>query len=129
MHRTLKRDTARPSAANLGEQQKAFEAFRREYNEERPHDALDGDIPCEHYRPSPRELPRKIPEPEYPGHMLVRKVSTAGTVRLDMAQPFLSSALRGRWVAYEEVDDGIWAIFFYDHLIAHYDSDAKCYVH
>ena len=32
--------TAQPPRAHLGAQQKAFEAFRREYNEERPHEAL-----------------------------------------------------------------------------------------
>ena len=40
MPRTLKEATAQPLRAHLGAQQKAFEAFRREYNEERPHEAL-----------------------------------------------------------------------------------------
>src|SRR5450830_1375967 len=41
MHRTLKADTARPPAGNRGAQQKKFDAFRREYNHERPHETLD----------------------------------------------------------------------------------------
>ena len=40
MHRTLKEATALPPRANLATQQKTFEAFRREYNEERPHESL-----------------------------------------------------------------------------------------
>ena len=40
MHRTLKEATAQPPRANLATQQKTFEAFRREYNEERPHESL-----------------------------------------------------------------------------------------
>ena len=32
--------TAQPPRVHLGAQQKTFEAFRREYNEERPHEAL-----------------------------------------------------------------------------------------
>lgn len=33
MHRTLKAATASPARANLRAQQRAFDAFRREYNE------------------------------------------------------------------------------------------------
>ncbi len=40
MHRTLKQTTARPPAATLRSQQKAFDGFREEYNWERPHAAL-----------------------------------------------------------------------------------------
>jgi putative transposase len=40
MHRTLKAETTRPPRANLNAQQRAFNEFRREYNEERPHEAL-----------------------------------------------------------------------------------------
>lgn len=40
MHGTLKRETASPPAANRRAQQTAFDRFRREYNEERPHEAL-----------------------------------------------------------------------------------------
>src|SRR5204863_582411 len=36
-HRTLKDETARPSRANLGCQQRRFDHFRIEYNQERPH--------------------------------------------------------------------------------------------
>jgi putative transposase len=129
MHRTLKRDTTRPPMENLAEQQKVFDFFREEYNQERPHDALDGDIPGERYTPSPRPFPEKLPAPEYPSHMLVRKVSSAGTVRLEMLQPFLSSALAGRYVGYEEVDDGIWGVHFYGHFIAHYNANERCYLH
>ena len=36
MHRTLKAETARPPAANLVAQQSKFNAFRQEYNKQRP---------------------------------------------------------------------------------------------
>lgn len=39
MHRTLKQDTANPSAKTLGAQQRRFDEFRRVYNYERPHEA------------------------------------------------------------------------------------------
>src|SRR5579863_1598578 len=36
MHRTLKQETAKPAAANLRQQQQAFDRFRQEYNYQRP---------------------------------------------------------------------------------------------
>src|SRR6267143_4356259 len=52
MHRTLKQETASPPAANTRAQQRAFNHFRREYNEERPHEALGMRTPAEVYEPS-----------------------------------------------------------------------------
>src|SRR3981081_2922536 len=40
MHRTLKQETGQPAAANRRAQQRAFDRFRAEYNEQRPHQAL-----------------------------------------------------------------------------------------
>jgi transposase InsO family protein len=40
MHRTLKQETAQPTATNRRARQRAFDRFREEYNEQRPHEAL-----------------------------------------------------------------------------------------
>src|SRR5947209_8412721 len=39
-HLTLKRETASPPRHSLAAQQRRFDAFRREFNEDRPHEAL-----------------------------------------------------------------------------------------
>ena len=54
MHRTLKRQTARPPAATRAAQQRRFGTFRREYNDERPHAALHALTPAMVYVPSPQ---------------------------------------------------------------------------
>ena len=54
MHRDLKAETTRPPAAELAAQQRLFDAFREEFNEERPHEALGQQTPAELYTPSPR---------------------------------------------------------------------------
>lgn len=46
MHKDLKREAARPAAANRSAQQRKLEAFRRRYNEERPHDGISGALPA-----------------------------------------------------------------------------------
>lgn len=125
MHRTLKRDTTRPAAANMRGQQRKFDRFRKEYNEDRPHDFLDDKAPGDVWEPSTREMPRHIPKPEYPEGMQVRKVSTAGTFRLNSAQPFITEVLKLRYIALEEVDDGLWAVYFHQHLLSHYDEREK----
>jgi transposase InsO family protein len=68
MHRTLKARTTRPPSANLNKQQLAFNRFRRDYNEERPHESLGDEVPASMCRPSPRPYPSRILPPEYPGH-------------------------------------------------------------
>ncbi len=40
MHRTLKAEATRPARRSAPAQQKTFDRFRREFNEERPHEAL-----------------------------------------------------------------------------------------
>src|SRR3990172_3308627 len=67
-HKTLKEGTARPPASSPKAQQGKFDRFVREYNEERPHEALGQETPASAYRPSFRPYPRRIPELEYPAH-------------------------------------------------------------
>ena len=122
MHRTLKAATARPPAANARVQQRRFDAFRQEYNEERPHEALGGEPPGRLWRPSARPYPEKMPEPEYPEHTEKRLVSNAGCFRFKKQVVFLSQALKQEWIALEEVEDGIWSVYFYDVLLARLDE-------
>jgi transposase InsO family protein len=122
MHRTLKAQTARPPAANRRAQQRSFDRFRAEYNQERPHDALGGRAPGSVWTPPIRSYPRRIPEPEYPGHYQVRLVSNAGTFRFQCQQIFLSQALKQVSIGLEETDDGVWAVYFYNVLLARFDE-------
>ena len=111
MHRTLKAATTRPPAADLTRQQRAFTTFRREYNDERPHAALGGDPPGARYVPSRRPYPATLPPLEYPGHFLVKRVTSAGTIRFRYNLLLQTYALRGHQVGLEETDDGIWSIY------------------
>ena len=122
MHKDLKRETTRPPAASLEGQQGRFDRFQRRYNDERPHDGIDGDLPSERWKPSPRSYPEHIAAPEYPSHLEVRRVSAAGTFRLKARQPFLSNALADEHVGLEEVGDGIWNIVYYSTLLGRIDE-------
>lgn len=112
MHKTRKAEATRPPSATAREQQARFDAFRAEYNTERPHQALGGAVPAAHYAPSPRALPSRCPEPEYAGHLEVRRVSGVGTVKFKGRAVFLTEVLRRERVGLEEVADGVWVVWF-----------------
>lgn len=74
MHRTLKAETTRPPAASQRGQQRVFDRFRHEYNEERPHEALGDETPASRWRPSPRPYPERIAKPDDPGIPLAARL-------------------------------------------------------
>src|SRR5260370_13342295 len=91
-HRTLKAETAKPPRATLRAQQRAFDFFRKEYNEDRPHEALDQKPPATAYACSPRRYPRPLERFEFdPWHPLVR-VDRNGFIRWERRQVFVSTA-------------------------------------
>jgi putative transposase len=122
MHRELKRETARPAASSPRAQQRRFDAFRQRYNTERPHEGIGNRTPASLWTPSARAYPETIAAPDYPAHLEVRRISTAGTFRLHGPQPFLSHALAGEDIGLEEVDDGIWNIVYYRTLLGKIDE-------
>ncbi len=122
MHKTLKRGAIRPPRANLAAQQRAFNAFRTLYNEERPHEALQGKTPGSRYTSSTREYTGTLPAQEYPGHFLVKKITTGGTFRFQQRLLFIANTLTGHLIGLDEVDDGIWAIYFNTVLLAKLDE-------
>jgi transposase InsO family protein len=118
MHKTLKAATLRPPKATAVAQQRAFTVFRREYNEARPHEFLQGATPASRYAPSPRDYPARLPAIEYPTHFVVKRITNAGTFRFQHKLLFLSNTLKQLPVGLEEVDDGLWSIYFCDVLLA-----------
>jgi transposase InsO family protein len=112
MHRTLKRETTRPPAADLTHQQRRFTRFRHIYNEERPHEALALQPPARLYTPSRRALPRQLAPLDYPGHYEVRLVSACGAISWKSRVVNVSTVLRREHIGFEPIDDGIWDVHF-----------------
>jgi putative transposase len=112
MHRTLKAETSRPPAANLAAQQRKFNMFRQEFNQQRPHEALDLETPAACYTPSPRKMPNPIPPLEYPDRFEVRYVSANGGIRWQKHWVNVSIVCVGDYVGLEEIDDRVWNVYF-----------------
>jgi len=111
LHGTLGQETARSPAANLRAQQACFDAFRREYNNERPHQALGQVPPATVYVPSPRPYPATVEDPTYPEAAAVRRVRSNGEIKWQGELVYLSEALVGELVAVTEAPHA-WIVQF-----------------
>ena len=112
LHRTLKAETANPPAANPRAQQRRFDAFRRYFNEERPHEALGQVTPATAYQPPRRSWNGRLREPEYDTEQIVRRVRTNGEIKWHGNLIFLRQALAGEPIGLAEIDAGHWRLSY-----------------
>ncbi len=120
MHRTLKEDTTNPSSPTRMGQQRAFDCFRRTYNQERPHEALEMKPPASVFVPSRRHMPEKPKSPEYPDTMKVRKLDEQGRLMFagQTSRTSFSKLLAREPVGLNPVDEDRWEVFYGTVLIA-----------
>ena len=112
MHRTLKAETTRPAAHTGAAQQRKFNVFIDEFNNERPHEALDQHTPAAWYERSSREMPTKLEPFVYPVRFEVRYVSGNGGIRWNNDWVNVSTVCIGEYVGLEEIDNGVWNVYF-----------------
>jgi len=112
LHRTLAAATVAPLAHDLAAQQRRFERFGAEYNQERSHQALGRRTPAEVYQCSRRPYPRRLPPVEYPHHYEVRRVHRAGDIRWHGRSLYVSEALGGEPVGLEQIDEACWRLYY-----------------
>jgi putative transposase len=106
-------EAMRPAAADRAAQEQRFRAFARDYNEERPHQALGDLPPARFYEASPRPLPNRIEEPDYPPEAAVRKVRSNGEIKWRGNLIYICEQLIGEAVGVEETADGDFLVRFY----------------
>lgn len=112
MHKTLKAEACKPPQPTFGAQQHRFDAFRLDFNIERPHEALDNEVPAAIYEPSQRAYPSNPAELEYPGHFAPRRVRHNGGIKLLSQELYLAESLAGEVIGFEELDDRLWHLHF-----------------
>src|SRR5450755_4655201 len=115
MHLTLKKEATKPPARNLLQQQEKFDRFIEYYNDERPHQSLNGRCPGQLYRPSTRPY-TGLGELEYPFHDRTITVTTCGRICIGKRKINLSAVFAGQNVGIKEVSEKIWLVTF-----MHYD--------
>ena len=122
-HRTLKREVLSHTIFHHLEQcQQRFDHWRTAYNQERPHEALELDVPAKHYKPSRRTFPETLPSIEYGPGETVRKVQAKGELYYRGNIYRVPKALRGYPVALRPTNqDGIVSICFYQSQVSEID--------
>ena len=98
-HRTLKAATAAPPEATMDAQQRAYDVFRRIYNEERPHEPLHQQPPASAYYASARRYPRRLVRFATAAWDHAKRVDKNGCFSWNAQRVFISTAL-----AREEID-------------------------
>lgn len=122
MHLTLKKEATKPASFNFLQQQNRFEDFIEGYNNERPHQGLNGLYPAEVYTPSARQYFR--PDvPDYPYHDRAIQVTQCGRICMAGRKINLSTVFAGQHVGVREVEDKIWLVSFMDFNIGFFDEE------
>jgi transposase InsO family protein len=124
MHLTLKQETTRPPGLNSLQQQARFDAFRQEFNTERPHEALAMKCPAEVYSASTRPYDG-LPDVSYPFHDRDVLVTACGRICLHRKKVNISTVLAGQRLGIKEVDDGIWIVSFMRYDLGFIDLEQR----
>ena len=121
IHKTLKDHTARPAAKNLSVQQQRFDKFRKEYNEYRPHEALEMRTPSECYSRSPKKFPSRLPQLWYPDHVQVKRVYPHGDIQYKGKRLFTTECLACDYVGIEQINEDMSLLWYCDYLLGRID--------
>jgi transposase InsO family protein len=124
MHLTLKQEATRPPGMNSLQQQARFDAFVREFNAERPHEALAMQCPAEVYSASSRPY-LGLPELTYPCHDRDLLVTACGRICMHRKRVNISTVLAGQRVGIKEVDEGIWLVSFLHYDLGYIDLEQR----
>ena len=124
MHLTLKKQATKPAGQNILQQQAKFDDFIQEYNNERPHEALEMKYPGELYKPS-NKIYRGLPPLEYPMHDRTIVITNCGRICIGKAKVHFSQVFAGQQVGIREVEDKIWLVSFMNYDVGYFDLECK----
>jgi transposase InsO family protein len=124
MHRVFKKETTQLITATRQGQQHRTTGWVKDYNQFRPHQALDQDVPKNWYRQSPRRLPRRKPVLHYPAHWEQRQVRSNGQIKWQGRKRFVGEAFVRQRIGLKPIKPAVRAVYFGTLLIGHlHDHD------
>ena len=127
-HERMHLDVSRElQSGKIGRDQHAFDVWCREFNVERPHEALGMKRPAEVYVPSTRPYEGTPDQLDY-GNMETRKVTPkGGMIRYRSEGIMLSSALAGWNVGLAVQPDGLVEVWFASLLLGRIDPATSAF--
>jgi transposase InsO family protein len=113
-HRSLKAEVLQGlPMKNLAHAQSRFDRWREIYNQQRPHQALDMQVPIQRYRPSARSYNEHPSAPEYADGDIVRKVHEHGKIGWKNQAWRVGKAFIGEQVALRpNCEDGVFDVYW-----------------
>lgn len=113
-HRTLNVECLQQRHIDdLPHAQKRFDPFRSMYNHERPHEALDNDVPASRYGISSRSFPEQIAPFEYSSRFEVRRTNKVGQFRFRGRVFKTSEAFQKDAIGLAPTtQDGVWEVYY-----------------
>ena len=112
MHRTLKAETATPPARTIRAQQRRFTHFRRQFNQDRPHEALEMATPASVYERSPRAYPERLTDVSYPDDWPLRRIKRNGVFNWRNRRVFVGEAFGRELIGLSALDDRHRRVWF-----------------
>lgn len=124
MHLDMKRELEGQIAGGLQEQQHVMDEWREEFNNERPHQALDGKRPADVYVKSELKYDPEIEDLEYPRGYVVRKVNDRGCMSFRSKRYFVGNPFAGYSIGIRMKKDGAQEVWFASCLLGELDTAA-----
>jgi putative transposase len=107
------------------QQQEDLDEFLREYNEERPHEALAMKTPNEVYCSSQKEFEPNPEELSYPQADEVERVSLCGEIAFNGRRVYVSRSFAGYNVGITRQDEDIYLVKFMDYELGYFDLENR----
>lgn len=128
-HRTLNEDVLkRIQIRDLAHAQEVFDAYRVEFNTERPHEALGLDVPAKHYKVSKKVMPEKLLEPEYATGNTLRKVNFKGYISIKQHRYYLSETFIDKYIELVPSGENTLTLCYGNFAIAKIDLEEQLFV-
>lgn len=117
MHGTMKAEVTKPPSVNKSAQQQRINRWRKEYNEDRPHEGINMQRPAQKYQRSPRHFTGKIKPLRYARPIQPIQVSSSGFIYRNGSACFIGDALSGSRLGLKRLDAGVYEVYFADRLL------------
>jgi len=122
MHLTLKKEATKPAAENFLVQQARFDNFIDYYNTERPHQALNMQMPAELYKKSPRPY-QGLGDLDYPFHDRAALVTNCGRICYKRRKINVSTVFAGQLLGVKQVTNSVWLVSFMHYDLGYFDAE------
>ena len=122
MHRDIRSELQGRIRGDLKLHQISFDQWRDDFNNERPHEALDMKTPSEFYAPSTHQYTGDV-MPPYPEDYLVRLVNDRGYANYKGHRIFIGNAFNGYPVGLRFIARMRIEVYFGSLLLGHIDRN------